>query len=458
MKFCSRPWEFFYLTDAEHGQVWPCAWLDSSMNMGNILEDDVDKIYNSEIAIKLRKSILDGTYRYCSPKQCMFLANNSLPDMTEEEIQEYINMTEPNNFNVSYDETCNHACISCRRSYFKGREEYYNKVDAISEKMLPYFNRAKRVSVDGRGDIFSSEHLLSMLERLKPKRDDFWLAIETNAALFDEKHWQRIKHFEKYKITVMATVNSFHDSTYRYLNGYANHVDKVIENLHFIRSLREKGSIDLFTISMVAQESNFRELPEYVDRCLNEFGADKVRIRGIMQFGMDDTDFWIKDVFNPAHPFYREAIDILHHPIMQDKRVWYWEGDYEHTREPKELPAKRFEKYYNNLWNLIELHECGRLNKIFERFEGKSVALYGAGKISQYLIRHLPKDTFKCVFDSKKCGDLEGITTKRIDIDSVIEDVDVIINTISFYMNDVNKLLDDIGYCGERTDIEDLIR
>ncbi len=457
MKFCTKPWEFFYLNDAEHGQVWPCAWLDSSMNMGNILIEGVDKIYNSENVRKLRDSVLDGTFKYCDPKQCWLIANDKLPDMTEQEIQKYTSMKEPTVFNAAYDRACNHSCLSCRREYFKGSDEYYDKVDKISEKMLPYFNRAKKLSVNGCGEVFSSEHFMSLLERLNPVRNDFWLAIETNASLFDEKHWQRIKHLEKFKITVTATVNSFHDSTYRYLNGYSNHVDQVVENLSFIRTLRKKECINSFAISMVVQESNFRELPEYVDRCLNEFGADKVRIRGIMKFGMEDTDFWIKDVFNPAHPFYSEAIDILHNPIMKDKRVWYWEGDYEHTRKPKELPARRFEQYYNVLWRLIELNECDKLDKLFSKYEGKKVALYGAGKITQYLVKHFPKNTFKCIFDSNRNGEVNGITIKLIHIDSVIEDVDVIVNTISFYKDEVYELLDEIGCDCERVDVEELI-
>ncbi len=55
----------------------------------------------------------------------------------------------------------------------------------------------------------------------------------------------------------------------------------------------------------------------------------------------------------------REALDVLHQPIMQNERVWYREGDYENMRIPRPQPAKRFEEYYNILWKLCELEDSG---------------------------------------------------------------------------------------------------
>ncbi len=459
MKFCERPWTMMYLINANLGEVWPCGWMDSSMGMGNILTQSVEELCQSENVKKLRESILDGSFRYCDPHKCTFLANDELPDLSKEEINKIINMRNPHEFVVAYDETCNHACSSCRRKFFKPVKEYYDNVETINNKMLPYYNKATCLDVNGRGEIFECEHLLSMLERLEPENDDFVLYIETNAALFDEVHWKRIAHLGKYNVNVTATVNSFHDSTYRYLNGYANHIDIVLKNLKFIQELRSQEIVNDFEISMVAQESNFRELPEYVDRCLNEFKADSVRIRGIMQFSMPDTEFWIKDVFNPAHPFYKEALDILHDPIMKDPRVWFWEGDYEHVRKPKKLPVGRFEQYYNVLWKMCKLDDKEQLENIFRSLQNKKFALYGAGHLTEYVVMKMQRFgiTPLCIYDKNingKC--IDNIPIYKMDQDTKI-DIDMIVNSISFYQDELVGLLRTIGYGGKVVTLEELI-
>lgn len=458
MIFCDKPWTFMYFINAEEGQVWPCSWVDDRMNMGNILEEDVEQLIHGENIEKLRKSILEGTFRYCDRQKCTDLANGWLPDLTEDEIKRITETKQPYEFNLAYEETCNHACPSCRNGYFKGDEEYYKKVDIIGEKLLPYLNKAKSVNVNGKGEIFQSKHMLATLKKLKPEDENFVLSIETNAALFDEQHWKEIEHLGKYTVNVMATVNSFHDSTYRFLNGYANHVDQVLENLKFIRSLRRKGIVNRFSISMIVQEPNFRELPEYVERCLNEFEADFVRIRAIMQFSMDENDFWFKDVFNPAHPYYREAIDILHHPVMQDERVWFWEGDYEHSRRPREMPKKRFEQYYNILVKMTEMEDENKLEHILDCYSEKRVALYGGGKIAEYLIRKLPKGSFCCVLDANKTqGFIGDVPICNLSVDSAVPELDVIINTVAFYQDDMEGLLAAIKYDGEIIQLEKLL-
>jgi hypothetical protein len=428
--------------------------------MGSLLDQSVEEVFNSEVAQNFRESILDGSYRYCNVQECSYLSNDWLPDLTEEEIEEIRNNKIPRTFVLAYEETCNHACVSCRPGYFKGCDSYYEKVDKISEKLIPYLNEAQYIDCNGRGEIMISEHMLCALDKVDNSRDDFVFNVETNAALFDEAHFKRIEHLTKRNFAVTATVNSFHDSTYRFLNGYANHVDKVITNLEYMRELRSKEIINKLTLSIVVQESNFRELPEWVDRCLNEFKADAVRIRGIMKFSMDEDDFWMKDVFNPAHPFYKEAMDIIHQPIMQDERVWYWEGDYENVRKPVKNPARRFQDNYENLWNLIRSDCNAGLKKYLVDPTVKSVALYGAGHISEYLaekITCLFPNIKLSIWDSYHGGYLGNYPIVDLSSPDVpIPDVDLVINTITYYEDDVTDKLKEKGFTGKRISVKEL--
>jgi hypothetical protein len=101
-----------------------------------------------------------------------------------------------------------------------------------------------------------------------------------------------------------------------------------MENLKFIRMLRECGAINRYTSTFVIQDRNFREIPEFIDRSLNEFGFDDVLFRPVYQWGtMDEKVFWFKDILNPAHPYHKEYLCILKHPLMKDSRVYNFGGE-----------------------------------------------------------------------------------------------------------------------------------
>lgn len=453
MKFCSRPWDFLYMYSAE-GNIQACSWFKGNMDSGNILNQELEEIMEGKVLNKIKKTILDGSFRYCDSQLCTFLSNDSLPDLTEEEIKKKIQNNIPDVFNISYDNTCNHACPSCRKGHLINDAKLNDNIEEISKKMLPYFNKAKYININGRGEIFASKHLLDLLYNLKPERSDFTLNIETNAALFNEKNWKKIEHLSDYRVEVIATVQSFVDSTYRDLSGYVNHVDQLIACLHFMRELRQTEKINKITISMIVQESNFRELPEYIKRCFDEFKVDEVRIRGILQFGMSDEEYWIKDVFNPRHPFHREAMEVLHHPVMKDPRIWYWEGDYENGRRPVNGPVQKFKSYYDFLYRL---EMCADINKLYDnwrqRLLGKRVGIYGAGKIKNVLEKRFADAEIEIdeVFDKNVY-----LGFKELSSDSLSR-VDVIIITP---MNEIMKIrenLENMGFVGEIISVDDLI-
>ena len=62
---CSGAW-------SEEEKRWVNAWVKCGP-AGNALTDDWDNIWNSEVAIKLRDSMHDGSMKYCDEKECGFL-------------------------------------------------------------------------------------------------------------------------------------------------------------------------------------------------------------------------------------------------------------------------------------------------------------------------------------------------------------------------------------------------
>lgn len=126
---------------------------------------------------------------------------------------------------------------------------------------------------------------------------------------------------------VAITVTSFDEYTYRLLSGTTLPVQQVIDNLHFVKSLREKGIVNHFEIATVVQERNFWQMPDFARRCVEEFGADTVRLRPyLMHWSGDYISDWFTDMRGAYHPYREEYRRIMQDPIFQNPKVFDWGG------------------------------------------------------------------------------------------------------------------------------------
>lgn len=352
MKFCEKPFNFFYTLPG--GDVWPCGWMH--YKIGNLMTQTTEEIWNSEEAKKARESIIDGSFRYCRKESCPFLENDSLPDLSEEEFKKLSVPTDgPIRFNNAFDFTCNHLCPSCRDKIFIRDEKYVKGLNTIIDKLMPYYNKATEISSCGNGEVLASPELMRMLASLKPINKDLQVILESNGALFNQEHWDKISNLGSIKLKVIITPNSFEKNTFKYLSGNDDDVENLTNNLNFIKKLRHEGKVNYYAISIVVQDRNFRELPAFTKRCLEEFDVDEVTVKPVYQwFGMKEETYWFKNVRNPLHPYHKEYMEMIKDPVFDDKRVFFWGSRYEETA-PKVHPAYKYKTSEETLINLIKL-------------------------------------------------------------------------------------------------------
>lgn len=375
MKFCERPFNFIHLDP--NGGCRLCAWTDISI--GNLVYQDLEDIWNSESAVKIREAIKKGNFEYCRKTSCPFLENDSLPEIEAEVVKNIEPEQLPTKYSVACDFTCNHSCPSCRNEIFRPDEEYKKNLNIILEKILPYLNRAEteKIITDGNGDCFASPYIMNMLEQLRPKNKACRITFETNGALLDEEHWSRIEHLAEYWIQVTITPNSFVKTTFEYLNGGIHSYEKVMSNLLFVKALREKGIINWTRISIVLQERNFWEFPEFARRCLDEFAADEVVAKPLYRwFMLSQDDYWFKDIMNPMHPYHKEYLQMLENPILKDSRIFYWGAHNLH--ESRRHPAYIYKEYVEIIDKLLSDENSGKkIEKQLMSEKKDSVYLYG---------------------------------------------------------------------------------
>lgn len=371
MKFCSRFYDYLYL-DHYNGSICICPWMEpKDAVIGNLLEDTVEDAYNSEYANYLRSTMDDQSFRFCRPEACPHIQNNDLEEITEEEYEKRKKSSYyPTEINLAYDFVCNQSCETCRKSVFVPPEGYSYDMEKIREKITPYLNTAEHFSASGHGDPFASPHIMNLLENLHIENPKLHILLETNGVFCDEEHWERIEHLGKSHLSLVVTINSFDEFTYRHISRGGN-FKKVMHNLEFLSELRQQGEINVLTNSFVIQDRNFREIPSFIRRSFEEYKFDEVVLKPVYQWGtMDDDVFWFKDVLNPLHPYHEEYLEILKDPTMQDSRVYNFGGDTVH-------PARPYPVVYSGLFPYEKVKK------------GSRIVIYGAGFVGQTIRQEL---------------------------------------------------------------------
>ncbi|MDH4137092.1 MAG: hypothetical protein OEW09_10315, partial [Anaerolineae bacterium] len=88
-----------------------------------------------------------------------------------------------------------------------------------------------------------------------------------------------------------------------------------------ISKLRETGSLKYVKISMVVQENNFTEMPDFV-RLGKRFNFDAVFFSQLVNWGTySDEEFNNRAIHLPAHPRHSEFVDLLRSEIFNEPTV-----------------------------------------------------------------------------------------------------------------------------------------
>lgn len=389
MKFCERPFNRVYLSDG--GEVWPCSWM--RFVIGNLYEQDLDEIWHSEAVVQARESILNGSFAYCKKTSCPYCERDELPDLTEEELQERAVPTDlPEYITIANDRTCNIACTSCRDCVLKTDPEERKRIDSALEHLVPFANKAVMLDMNGRGEFLAIPSYLDFLEKLHPERPDFSLSFETNGTLFDEAHWARFSHLGEYNLSVTVTLNSLNREVYRYLSGGFDLLEQELDNLRFMSQLRREGKINDLAVTMVVQECNCWEVPQYIRTFSDsgEFAVDSIIMKPLYNwFKMSPETYWFKNILNPLHPYHKEYLKILADDCWKAPKVYDW--GCHNIRHPAPHPVEQ-EKIYNRL--LLNIFQNGQglspvefLRSCMDRIGAKRVGFYGKNEFTRSMVK-----------------------------------------------------------------------
>jgi MoaA/NifB/PqqE/SkfB family radical SAM enzyme len=333
--FCSKPFRWFEVTQVnEIGEVYMCcpSWLDTSI--GNLKYQSVEEVWNGKKAQELRRSILEGSFKYCNHSLCPFLHTISEPvqkveDVRDEDLKLVIEKElvilpyGPREINCSYDKSCNLSCPSCRTKIIIEKKHKKQILEIQRKIHNEALKGAQLLYITGSGDPFGSPFFRKWLQTMK--REDMprlkRLHIHTNAQLWTPKMWKTIpEEIQQMVKTAEISIDAASSEAYS-INRRGGSFKKLLENLEFISTLHESIPMEWVGISMVVQENNFREMPDFV-RLGKRFNFG-VYFSKLVDWGTyPEEEFYRRAVHVPAHPKYSEFVNLLRDEIFNDPIVY----------------------------------------------------------------------------------------------------------------------------------------
>ncbi|MGA8496786.1 MAG: radical SAM protein [Xanthobacteraceae bacterium] len=325
--FCSQPFEYGQVDPL--GQLYLCCPQMLPKVAGNLEQQDLMAAWNSDSAMEIRRSILDGSFKYCCEATCGLLQNRSLPRLSDVQQPEHRRIIDegitrlnhgPRTINLSYDRTCNIACPSCRTEKIVLMGKARDRAAIIHARVIgDHLRDARQLIITGSGDPFASRLYLSFLRTFDPAANrSLEIRLSTNGLLLDEKMWDSICNEAITGVDV--SVDAMRPDTYRANRGGS--FEMLLDNLRFLGRLRRSGKLRRLEMHFVVQANNFAEMPAFA-----AFGAeiecDVVCFKQLVNWGTySRADFEYRAVQLPEHPQHGDLLNILRNPALRTPLVY----------------------------------------------------------------------------------------------------------------------------------------
>jgi sulfatase maturation enzyme AslB (radical SAM superfamily) len=336
-RFCSRPWEFFEI--GLEGYTTACcpAWLPKLI--GKLPEDSVQTVWNSESIQEIRESILDGSFKYCRPANCIFIASGTLPKRKKifdpklkKIINEHITIVQggPKHYNLAYDESCNLSCPSCRTNHVNvtdGPEyDYRQKIHhRFLEAVFDHpHKKPVKVNITGAGDPFGSKLFRNFLTTIEgADYPNVVFDFQTNGVMFTKKYYKQMSRIKHNIGRVAVSFDAAKQSTYA-ITRRGGDWDQLLENMLLLNELRQKRIIKRLSADYVVQALNYREMPEFVDLLDQYRAVDTISFSLINNWGSYSADeFKRHAIWQTNHPEFSNFLKVLCDPALSSRRIFW---------------------------------------------------------------------------------------------------------------------------------------
>lgn len=320
---CSLPFTNMELHHKENYMCCP-SWLVKPLK-GQV---PLSTLWNSEESNDIRKSIMDGSYRYCDKTQCPFLSKlinlgdtsggpifqkNSLPPYIIENYNHETGQmtTGPSIIQMSFDRTCNLKCPSCRVGLYVADKKKIEEVNLTIKEIEETFAKdLVWIYVTGSGDPFVSVGFRNFLRNFDSKKYPKLtnIHLHTNATMWDKEMWKTMKPIHRYVKTCEISIDAATKETYETKTRIGGNWDVLIKNLEYINTI---PNLTYIKTSFVVQSDNYKEMLPFLQLMKSIFGKKvKVFFGKVNNWGTyTDSEFKQIKVWDESHENYNDFVD-----------------------------------------------------------------------------------------------------------------------------------------------------
>lgn len=315
---CTTPFNYTEVFDDRQYLCCP-SWLPVDVWDGNSIKSS----FTSSKADEVRKSILDGSYKFCDEKQCPYLSglkndkfSNKFVRKDDKNIKKYQSVQDIQIVNFCFDRSCNFQCPSCRNELinYQGndRKQVDKKLEEITNEISPTI---KKLYLTGTADPFYSKSFREFLRTLDSNKFKNLNSIHlhSNGSLWNEQMWNKLKAIHPFVQSCEISIDAATKETYETKTRIGGNWEVLLENLKFITTI---DTIKFFSFSFVVQDTNFREMKQFYNMITNYMKNSKsqfdVFYNSITNWGTyTEEHFLEKDVANPNHKDHQEFLNII---------------------------------------------------------------------------------------------------------------------------------------------------
>jgi wyosine [tRNA(Phe)-imidazoG37] synthetase (radical SAM superfamily) len=315
--FCTKPFTNVELRTEGSVFVCCCGWTEHAI--GNWKTDTFEEIWNGERAKEFRRTILDGSYRFCKLKRCLFYGNNN-SFFLEEEISKLFKeiCPPPETVDFCHDRICNVRCVMCRDEHIRNSKEATKFLDdKIESVFLPFAANAKFCIMNGDGEALASSHFRKLIKKIVEKSPDAMFKIRSNGLMADKKNFESLGITDK----VQDVVISLHASKKKIYNKIVLDSDfnRIIKNIEYLCSERNKNGLpNIFLVSVVSALNYFDMIPFIkMAKKYNSYVSFFEHI--ITEPTKMNLQYKKMAVFKPWHPKYNKYVRITKKIFKNEK-------------------------------------------------------------------------------------------------------------------------------------------
>ncbi|MCR5261293.1 MAG: radical SAM protein [Candidatus Gastranaerophilales bacterium] len=315
---CKNPWNYLNIEGNGNCNFCCSIFLKDKHFFGNILEQDIESLWNGEKAEAFRKDIVEGKYTHCDTDFCKWVYKRFEDTFRIPDTDNITTVPYPTVVQFSYDCTCAQRCIFCRDEHLGLSKEQQAEWDSIIDsRLIPLLQNAKLLILNGSGEIFDSEHTRALLHKIIKKYENLKFELYTNGVNLTPENIQKYELENKIKI-VHISVNAATRETYKKVFR-ADNFDRVMKNLQYIANLKKEGKIQTIHINFIINSYNYRDMKKIVQIAeqldvIVSFAATIPVEKASFTKNVEDFA-----VFNPKHYLYNDFVKRLKDPIFNSK-------------------------------------------------------------------------------------------------------------------------------------------